>query len=183
MKEILKNKKFQFLLFNATLVLTLEVLGLIGIHLPQFIEIPLFLIVIVLIGKKVLLGGFQGLLSLRFSNMYVLMTIAIIGAVLIGEFEEAAVIVSLFAVSEKLEDLGIERSQSAIEKLIENTPKQVTLKSGETINVKDAKIGDIFIVKPGGIIGLDGKVIDGVSSVDEAMITGEPLPNEKVKGS
>ena len=183
MNQILKNKSFQFLLLNAFLVLTLEILGIFSIHLPLIIEVPFFLIIIVFIGKNVLKGGLQGLFTLKFSNMYVLMTIAIIGAILIGEFEEAAVIVTLFAVSEKLEDLGIEHSQSAIEKLIENTPKRVTLKSGKQIDIEQAKIGDIFTVKPGEIIALDGKVLEGISSVDEATITGEPLPKEKVVGS
>jgi Cd2+/Zn2+-exporting ATPase len=183
MNTVFKNKNLKLLTLVAGVVLILEILGIFNIHLPIVIEIPIFVLVILTIGRKVLTGGLEALVHLKFSNMYLLMTIAIIGAVLIGEFEEAAVIVSLFAVSEKLEDLGIETSQSAIESLVNKTPKQVNLKSGITKNIDDVLIGDIFIVKPGEIIGLDGVVIEGVSNIDESAITGEPIPSEKVKGS
>lgn len=183
MINLLKNKNLQLLILIASFVLILEILGVFNIHLPQVIEIPIFVIIIFTIGRKVLLGGLRSLAHLNFADMNLLMTIAIIGAILIGEFEEAAVIVALFAVSEKLEDLGIESSQSAIDSLVSSTPKIITLKNGETKKISDVKIGDIFIVKPGDTVGLDGKVINGFSSVDESTITGEPLPIEKTIGS
>lgn len=183
MINLLKNKNLQSLILIASFVLILEILGVFNIHLPQVIEIPIFVIIIFTIGRKVLLGGLRSLAHLNFADMNLLMTIAIIGAILIGEFEEAAVIVALFAVSEKLEDLGIESSQSAIDSLVSSTPKIITLKNGETKKISDVKIGDIFIVKPGDTVGLDGKVINGFSSVDESTITGEPLPIEKTIGS
>ncbi len=181
MKDLLKDKKFQMLLGVAALVLITEILGIFNIHLPVFIEIPFFAIVIILVGKKVLLNGLKSLTKLDFSDINLLMTIAIIGAVIIGEFEEAAVIVALFAVSEQLEDLGTEKSQSAINELIEKTPKQIYLVSGELISVDDVKVGSEYIVKPGEIIGLDGIVVSGHSAVDEASITGESLPKEKIQ--
>lgn len=183
MINLLKNKNLQSLILIASFVLILEILGVFNIHLPQVIEIPIFVIIIFTIGRKVLLGGLRSLAHLNFADMNLLMTIAIIGAILIGEFEEAAVIVALFAVSEKLEDLGIESSQSAIDSLVSSTPKIITLKNGETKKISDVKTGDIFIVKPGDTVGLDGKVINGFSSVDESTITGEPLPIEKTIGS
>lgn len=181
MKDLLKDKKFQMLLGVAALVLITEVLGIFNIHLPIFIEIPFFVIVIILVGKKVLLNGLKSLTKLDFSDINLLMTIAIIGAVIIGEFEEAAVIVALFAVSEQLEDLGTEKSQSAINELIEKTPKQIYLVSGELVSVDDVKVGSEYMVKPGEIIGLDGIVVSGHSAVDEASITGESLPKEKIQ--
>lgn len=183
MSLIFKNNKFRYLLAVSIFVLALEVLGLFELHLPIFIELPIFIVIILIIGRKVLWGGLQALRNLRFTNMYLLMTTAIIGAMLIGQFEEAAVIVALFALSEALEDLGIEQSQSAIESLIANTPKQITLKTGEKINIEEAELEQIFTVKPGEIIGLDGEVVSGISSVDEASITGEPLPADKIIGS
>ncbi|HRN69841.1 MAG TPA: cation-translocating P-type ATPase [Candidatus Woesebacteria bacterium] len=183
MNIIFKNKKFRYLFAISIFVIVLEILGLFELHLPTFIELPIFISIIIIVGRKVLWGGLQALKNLRFTNMYLLMTIAIIGAMLIGEFEEAAVIVALFALSEALEDLGLEQSQSAIENLIASTPKQITLKTDERINIDEAKIEQIFIVKPGETIGLDGQVTSGVSSVDEASITGEPLPTDKIIGS
>lgn len=182
MMEIFKNPKFRFLLMIATLVVATEVAGIFSFHFPRFIELAFLLPVIFLVGKDVLKGGIESLFSLRLTNMYFLMTVAIVGAMIIGEFEEAAVIVALFALSEKLEDLGIEHSQEAIESLIKDTPKQVTLKNGTTKSVDEIEAGDIFIVKPGQAIGLDGVILEGISSVDEAAITGEPLPVEKGRG-
>lgn len=183
MKELLKDKQFRFLLIVAILVLIIEILGIFNIHLPNFIEIPFFVIIIMFIGKKVLFNGLKSLKKLDFSDINLLMTIAIIGAVIIGEFEEAAVIVALFAVSEQLENLGTEKSQSAINELIEKTPKQISLISGELIGVDGVKVDSEYIVKPGEIIGLDGIVVSGHSSVDEASITGESLPKEKFQDS
>lgn len=183
MKNIFQNQKFRYLLLISIFVLILEILGLFELHLPNFIELPIFIVIILFVGRKVLIGGLQSLKDRRFTNMYLLMTVAIVGAILIGEFEEAAVIVALFALSETLEDLGIEQSQSAIEKLIESTPKQVTLKNGEKVDIEAVDLNQVFVVKPGETIGLDGEVVSGVSSVDEASITGEPLPSDKVIGS
>ena len=179
MREIFKNAKFRFLFFIAVFVTIVEVLGIFHIHGPQFLEIPFLLGVILIVGRKVLWGGVQSIFSLKITNIYFLMTIAIIGAALLGQLEEAAVIVALFAVSEQLEDLGIEQSQEAIESLVKKTPKQVTLQNGELKAVDAIDIDEVFIVKPGEVIGLDGIVVDGVSSIDEAAITGEPLPVEK----
>lgn len=183
MLEIFKKKKIRYLILIAIIVLLFEILGVFQFHLPSFVEIPVYILVILIVGKKVLLGGIQSLIRFRFSNINLLMTIAIVGAILIGEFEEAAVIVALFAVSETLEDLGIESSQSKIESLVNKTPKYVTLKSGEKVAIKEVSIGDVFIVKPGEAIGLDGKVLYGTSSIDESSITGEFLPSEKIIGS
>ncbi len=183
MSEIFKNKKLQYLALVAIFALILEILGIFQLHLPAILEIPIYILVILIIGRKVLLGGVQSLFRFKFSNINLLMTVAILGAILIGEIEEAAVIVALFAVSETLEDLGIESSQSKIESLINKTPKYVTLKTGEKVSIDKVSIGDMFIVKPGETIGLDGKVLYGVSSIDESSITGEPLPSEKVIGS
>lgn len=181
MKDLLRDKKFQLLLGVAALVLVIEILGIFNIHLPDLVEIPFFIFIIIYIGKKVLLNGFRSLLKLNFADINLLMTIAIIGAIIIGEFEEAAVIVALFAVSEQLEDLGTEKSQSAINELIEKTPKQIYLVSGELVSVDDVKVGSEYMVKPGEIIGLDGIVVSGHSAVDEASITGEGLPKEKIQ--
>lgn len=183
MKELLQDKKFRLLLGVATLVLVIEIFGIFNIHLPDFIELPFFLVVTIYIGHNVLLNGLQSLVKLRFSDINLLMTIAIVGAIIIGQFEEATVIVALFAVSEKLEDLGLEKSQSAINELIEKTPKQITLSSGEKKNIEEVKIDEVYFIKPGEIIGLDGVVISGASSVDEATITGESIPKEKIKDS
>lgn len=182
-RELLQNKKFKYLLLAFLTVLPFEVLSFFSIHLPNWVELPLFITLIILFGKNVFISGIRSLLHLRFSDINLLMTIAIVGAVYLQEWEEAVIIVVLFALGNALEDFGIERSQSALKALIDNTPKtaQVKGEKGRT-PVKEIKVEDIIVVKPGDQIPLDGKVVMGMSLVDEATITGEPLPKNKHEG-
>lgn len=180
---LLQNKKFRYLLLAFLIVLPFEIFSFFSIHLPKWIELPLFLTLIIIFGKNVFISGIRSLVHLRFSDINLLMTIAIVGAVYLQEWEEAVIIVILFALGNALEDFGIERSQSALKELVDNTPKtaQVKGKLGRT-PVGDIKIGNVIVVKPGDQIPLDGKVVMGMSLVDEATITGEPLPHNKHEG-
>ncbi len=180
---LLQNKKFKFLLLAFLTVLPFEILSFFSIHLPKWVELPLFITLIFIFGKNVFISGIRSLLRLRFSDINLLMTIAIVGAVYLQEWEEAVIIVILFALGNALEDFGIERSQSALKELVDKTPKtaQIKGKTGRT-PVGEIEIGSVIIVKPGDQIPLDGKVVMGMSLVDEATITGEPLPNNKHEG-
>lgn len=178
--ELLKDKKFRYLLLALVAVLPLEVLSLFSIHLPRFVEFPLFAVLIFIFGRKVFLDGIKSLFRLNFSDINLLMTIGVAGAMYLGEFEEAVIILILFAVAETLEEFGIKRSQKALEELVDKAPKTALLKGkNEKTPIEDIKIGDIVIIKPGDFIPLDGKVVKGASLVDESTITGEPLPRNK----
>jgi Cd2+/Zn2+-exporting ATPase len=89
----------------------------------------------------------------------------------------------LYVLGERLEDIGIENSKSALDELVSKAPKTAFVKS-ENANVAIDKIavGTIIQVKPGEMIPLDGKIISGETTVDEAAITGEPIPKDKHKG-
>ncbi len=181
--EILKETKFRRLGATLLLVIPLEILSLFSIHLPKFVEYPLFAAVIFIYGKDVILGGLHSLIRLKFSNINLLMTIATFGALFLGELEEAAIIIVLFAISEALEKFGITKSQNALEELVEQTPKTALLKGQETkISIEEITLNDVIVVKPGDYIPLDGIVVKGESLVDESSITGEPLPKSKYSG-
>ena len=180
--ELITTKKFRYIFLALIAVVPLELLSFFDIHLPSPIEFPLFLIFIAAFGYKVFWGGLKSLMRLRFSNINLLMTIAVTGAVYLQQFEEAAVIIVLFALSEALEDYGRDKSKSAIEELVNKNPKTVTLKAGQEVKLDDVKIGDIFLIRHGDHIALDGEVVAGESLVDESAITGEPLPKNKYPG-
>lgn len=110
------------------------------------------------------------------------MLIAVGGAYYLGMYEEAAVVIVLYTLAEKLEDLGIAKSQSSISALLGKMPKNVPVKHKGVISIKDIAIGDIILVKPGDLIALDGKVTLGSTTVDESPITGEPIPKDKHVG-
>ena len=117
-----------------------------------------------------------------------LMTLAALGAVAIGEAEEAAVVIVLFAVGKLLETVAAGRARTGIEALIDLVPRTARRQRGafsdvEEIPVDDLRVGDVVVVRPGDRIPSDGEVIDGTSEVDEAPVTGESVPVVKGPGA
>lgn len=119
-------------------------------------------------------------------DINVLMTVAVAGAALIGQWREGAVVVFLYAVSGALESYTIDKARQSIHSLMEIAPKIATVRRGGQemeLPVEDIHPGDVLMVKPGEKIAMDGKVIAGYSAVNQAAITGESVPVEKMAGS
>ncbi len=164
------------------MVAVFEFLSLAGWHLPTIVAVPFFLIVILLIGQRTLWNGVKALARLNFKSINLLMTIAVAGAFYLGQYEEAAIVVVLFTLGERLEAFGIQRSKSALQSLVERAPKTATVKDKGEVPVEQLQVGDMLIIKPSDMIALDAEVVSGSSSVDESTITGEPLPKDKQTG-
>lgn len=178
-----QDTKFRWLIFSLVLVAVFEILSLSGWDLPHLIAIPLFLSIILFIGHHTLLEGFQALFQLNFKSINFLMTIAVIGAFYLEKYEEAAIVIVLYNLAEKLEDLGIQKSKTSLSSLAEKMPKTAFIKGRNfPIPVSQVKVDDVLAVKPGEMIPLDGKVIFGFTAVDEATITGEPIAKDKMVG-
>lgn len=156
------------------------VLGWLG--LPMFATKILYLISIFSGGYFVFWAAIRGLLKKRFLNIDFLVTIAAIGAIYINQLAEAAAVVFFFSLAEMFEEYGIERSRKALETLVKKSPQTAILADGRKAPVEEVKLKDIVIVRPGDLIPLDGAVIKGSSSVDEATITGESVPKDKRLG-
>ncbi|WPR70542.1 cation-translocating P-type ATPase [Flavobacterium sp. NG2] len=183
MKLPINDKKFTLLLSAVTIVVALEILSLIGIHIPMPYAPFVFAAFILGIGYTVLLKGLQAIFKLKFSSINLLMTIAVIGAFYLGEYPEAAVVIVLYVLGERLEDIGIENSKSALDELVSKAPKTAFVKTeNKTIPIDKIAVGAIIQVKPGEMIPLDGEIISGETTVDESAITGEPIPKDKHKG-
>ena len=119
-------------------------------------------------------------------SIEMLMSIATIGAVAIGEAGEAAVVVFLFAVGELLEGVAAGRARAGIKALVDLVPRTARRQSGpnvEMVPVEDLMIGDTVLVRPGDRLPSDGIVIEGTSEVNEAPVTGESIPVNKELGS
>lgn len=118
-------------------------------------------------------------------NMSVLMSVAVVGAIIIGQFEEAASVAFLFSISEMLERWTMEKARRSIRDLMDIAPKfaRVCRDSRETdIPVEDIVVGDIMLIRPGEKIAMDGRILKGESAVNQAAITGESMPVEKRAG-
>ncbi|MED3501456.1 heavy metal translocating P-type ATPase [Brevibacillus agri] len=173
-------KKYSTLL-NATLLLVFGYLSQYVNGEENLITSLLFAASIVMGGFSLFKVGFQNLLRFEF-DMKTLMTVAIIGAAIIGEWAEGAIVVILFAISEALERFSMDRARQSIRSLMDIAPKEALVRrNGQEmmIHVDDIAVGDIMIVKPGQKIAMDGVVVSGYSAVNQAAITGESVPVEK----
>ena len=136
-------------------------------------------------GRDTLRKGFIALRTLTL-NINFLMTIAVIGAIFIGQWPEAAMVTFLFGVAEMIEAFSLERARNAIRGLLEMTPETATVQgeNGEWSEVaaSQVQVGQIVRVRPGERLPLDGVVVDGTSFVNQAPITGESVPVEKKVG-
>ena len=115
----------------------------------------------------------------------VLMCIACVASFIIGHPEEGAAVTFLYYIAEFLEDYAELRAENSIKSLVEIAPDKARVKIGdseEIMKVDDVKINDIVIVKPGDKVPLDGKIVSGVSSINQASITGESIPVVKEVG-
>ncbi|MEV7679972.1 heavy metal translocating P-type ATPase [Streptomyces sp. NPDC088341] len=137
-------------------------------------------------------GGWEpartGLTALREKTLDVdlLMIVAAIGAASIGQVMDGALLIVIFATSGALEALATARTQDAVRGLLDLAPATATRLGDDgsepTVATEDLVVGDTILVRPGERIGADGRVLEGISEVDQATITGEPLPVAKETG-
>ena len=136
-------------------------------------------------GSNFFAAGVRAARTLRL-DMNFLMSIAIVGAILIGEPFEAATLAFLFSVAELLERFAVDRGRRAVARLVELAPEQadVCLADGsvQRVSVEELRIGDRVRIRPGDRIPADGRVASGRTEVNEATITGESLPRPKAVG-
>lgn len=179
----INDPKFIFLIAAVIIVVALEILSLLNITIPLPYAPLVFGVFILGIGYQVLWNGVKSLFQFNFGSINLLMLVAVIGAFYLQEYPEAAVVIVLYVLGERLEDIGIENSKSALDELIKKTPRTATLTAtGEIVAIEKIAIGSKIDIKPGDLIPLDGIIIYGETTVDEASITGEPIPKDKRVG-
>jgi len=176
---------------NGTLhweVVTHYLHSLLNAHAQQSMPLPekiAFGLAVACGARHVIVKAFYALKRLR-ADMNLLMTIAVIGAMFIDEWFEAATVSFLFALSLAIESWSIGRARHAVEALLELAPSTVTIKNeaGQdcVVPAAEVSIGTHFILAPGAKIPLDGNVISGLSSANQAPITGESMPVAKQVG-
>ncbi|WP_456474621.1 heavy metal translocating P-type ATPase [Candidatus Pyrohabitans sp.] len=150
----------------------------------QLLAQILFLGVVVVSGREIVEKGIRSALRGRL-NINFLISIAAAGAFLIGHGEEGAAVVYLFFIAEFLEEYAADRARRSVASLMQLAPETATVKRNGrevTLHVHEVEVGDVVVIRPGDRIPLDGVVIAGSSSVNQAPITGESMPVLKVEG-
>ncbi|MFE6690960.1 heavy metal translocating P-type ATPase [Streptomyces sp. NPDC057743] len=169
----------------AALVLFLIALPLYLLGAPAWAWGPLFALTYATGGWE---PGWAGLQALREKTLDVdlLMVVAALGAAAIGQVLDGALLIVIFATSGALEAIATARTADSVRGLLDLAPTTATrlLDDGaeESVPSSELKVGDTILVRPGERVGADGRVLDGASEIDQATITGEPLPVAKETG-
>jgi len=152
---------------------------------PPIIYIAIALFATIFGGLQRFISGFKDAFHRRITvNVFV--TVALIATVLIGEFITAAILIFIMSAAGAFEAFTLNKTRKSIRSLLDLAPQQVTVKRNEAeivIGIEDVQMGDLVVVRPGERIAVDGIVVNGQSSVNQAPITGESIPVEKFKGS
>lgn len=198
-KVVLSSKKDNNVRFRDSLLNSLTapdtLLAIIGIivvltgilQTNDIIKITCFIGGYLLIGWQIIFGALRRLFTRFLFNEYLLMTIATLGAIYIGEYLEAVAVMLFYQIGKFLETKMIDYSQKSISELISLNPEYVNLQKNDNTVVRanpaKVSIGDTILIKPGERVPLDCTVVEGSSEIDNSLITGESLPLFVEKGS
>ncbi len=175
-----QKQTFLTVVSGAILVLAL-ILSWLGLRYPAN---ALYLLAAVLAGSYAARGALFSLRSLSL-DMNFLMTVAAIGAIAIGDWFEAATVMFLFSLGNALEGRTMEKARASVSSLVNLFPTQARVRrDGVEVEIpaSEVRVGDLFVVRPGEKIPTDGTVVSGMSTVNQASITGESIPVEKHDG-
>lgn len=142
-------------------------------------------IAIIISGIPIIYGAIKGLVTEFDVTADVLVAIALIAAVIIGEYFAAGEVAFIMQLGKVLEDVTAEKSHKSLQSLINLTPQQALLRTSygeKAILASEVKTGDILLVRPGESIPVDGRIINGSTSIDQSIITGESVPADKTAG-
>ena len=156
----------------------LFILGLI-LNLPNWSEFTIFLISYFIVGGDIVLRALKNIVKGQIFDENFLMSIATIGAFVIGQFPEGVAVMLFYQVGELFQNVAVNHSRKSITALMDIRPDFANIKLDnqlKKVSPEDVKVGDIIVVKPGEKIPLDGKVIEGKSMVDTSSLTGESVP-------
>jgi Cd2+/Zn2+-exporting ATPase len=183
-KKFWQNKKVLCALISGFTLALGWIAGKLGA--PGFLPFGLYITSVAIGGFYFAREALEELVHERKINIELLMTVAALTALALGESLEAAMLVFLYSISEAAEGYTEEKTRAAIRALMKLVPKvALVTRDGVEVEVpvEDLKVGDIFIVRPGESVATDGEVIGGSSSVNEAPVTGESMPVTKSVGS
>ena len=182
-KPLIANKSIQIMVAGGICFAAGHILNLMSFN-PTVVTL-VFMLGAVISGYTIAISAYKTLVNKHTLGPSMLMCIACVASFIIGHPEEGAAVTFLYYIAEFLEDYAEHRAKRSIKSLVEIAPETARVKVGdseESRKVDDVNIGEIVIVKPGDKVPLDGNIISGSSSINQASITGESVPVHKEVG-
>ncbi len=182
-KPLIANRPIQIIVASGICFATGHILEWLSFN-PTIVTL-VFMLGALIAGYEIAILAYKSLVKRHTVGPAMLMCIACVASFIIGHPEEGAAVTFLYYIAEFLEDYAEHRAKRSIKSLVEIAPETARVKVGdseELRNVDDVNIGEIVIVKPGDKVPLDGNVISGSSSINQASITGESVPVLKEVG-
>jgi Cd2+/Zn2+-exporting ATPase len=176
-----ENTELYFAIGSGVFWLVGLILSFLG-GVPELVSTVLFVIAILMGGYFILIEAIQTIRQGKFEIDF-LMLVAAAGACALGEFQEAALLLFLFSIGHALENYAMGRARKSIEALSDLAPPTALVKrNGATteVGVEELMVGDVIVVRPNSKIAADGVIVSGTSAVDQAPITGESVPVDKL---
>lgn len=152
----------------------------------EWVQLILYLIGYIIVGGDVVIKAVKNMFRGNVFDEHFLMSIATIGAFLIGEYPEGIAVMLFYQIGELFQSYAVNKSRKSITSLMDIRPDYANVKRGDElvkIDPDEVQIGDIIVIKPGERVPLDGTVIEGFSMVDTSALTGESIPREVSSGS
>lgn len=170
-----------------TRILVAAVLFLAGslLHLPEYVEMGVFLVCYAVVGWDIVWKAITNILHGQVFDENFLMTIATIGALILGEHSEGVAVMLFYQVGEWFQSYAVSKSRKSIASLMDIRPDYANIEQdGKLVQVDpdEVSIGSVIVVKPGERIPLDGKIVKGSSALDTSALTGESMPREVEPG-
>ena len=185
MKRLLKLVKSNIGRIVIALIFFISAL-IIEQTINKYVALALYIVALIIAGCSVFVDAVRGIIRRDFLDEKFLMTIASIGAMIVGEWREGVAVMLFFLVGETFEHYAVRKSRASIRSLMDICPDEacVLTEEGEEItDAEDVEIGSIIVIRPGERVPIDSVVISGTADVDTSSMTGEPLPVSVTVGS
>ncbi len=154
--------------------------------LNKYVALALYIVALIIVGCSVFMDAVRGIIRRDFLDEKFLMTIASIGAMIVGEWREGVAVMLFYLVGETFEHYAVRKSRASIRSLMDICPDEacvLTDEGEEIMDAEDVEIGSIIVIRPGERVPIDSVVTSGSADVDTSSMTGEPLPVSVTVGS
>ena len=151
---------------------------IVKVNIPEWALIVLFLVPYLVVGHDIIRKAWKGILNRQVFDEHFLMTIATIGAIVIGEYGEGVAVMLLYQVGELFQSYAVGRSRKNISELMDIRPDYANIETEdgiEKVDPDEVEVGTLIVIQPGEKVPIDGIIVEGASTLNTAALTGEPV--------